>query len=103
MTEYYEAHITILEDRPRKLIQDAVEQIKWKFSAIDGDPVLGKRVYCYATKHYPLRIGKDIAVQDLLIAARRLGLNVVRRKIEQVIFDDRFGDCATCPKGVINA
>lgn len=103
MTQYYESHITILETLPRKRIQQVVEKIGWKFSAIDGDPVLGKRVYCYGTKHRKLEAGDQVVKTELLFTAdlcRSLGLNVVRSKVELVVFDDRAGDCSTCPRGV---
>lgn len=37
---YYECHITI-ESANKDKTKQAVEVLGWKFSAIDGDPVLG--------------------------------------------------------------
>jgi NTP pyrophosphatase (non-canonical NTP hydrolase) len=104
--KYYECHITIEEDRDRSLIQQAVENVLWKFSAITGDPVLGKKRYCYATKHFKEELG-DLAVKEgLLEAAQKLrqrGLVVLRSKVEMVIYDDRSLGCALCPRGLITA
>jgi hypothetical protein len=92
MQQYYECHITVIEDKPRTLIQQLIEDSKWKFSAIDGDPVLGKKVYCYATKHYKEALGSEYVVNDLLAVEKSYkdqGLNVSRSKVELVVFDTK--------------
>lgn len=104
---YYEAHITLLGSPER--IKPAVDLIKWKFSVIDGDPVLGKGVKCYATKHFNAKMDKEEVLMDLRMAADALEYalpedEVIRRKIELVIFDDRSsairfrcdGKCPEC-------
>lgn len=64
---------------------------KWKFSEIDGDPVLGKHKYCYLTAYaYTMRQAKDF-----IIEARQalIGMNItpVREKIEQIMYDTKSG------------
>lgn len=49
MRPLYEAHITF-NHQVREWVERHHSQ-KWKFSAIDGDPVLGDRVYCYLTSY----------------------------------------------------
>jgi len=103
---YYECHITMLGDP--KLIQWAVENMKWKFSKIDGDPVEGAGVKCYATKHYNAKHMPHDVTAMLLHGATVLaiypGIEVTRRKVELVIYDDRSskvrcgGLCPECSK-----
>jgi hypothetical protein len=99
---YYECHITMMGD-PGTL-KPMVEDIGWKFSAIDGDPVMGDGVKCYATTFFNARVGTGEALERLLIAAAALrdkGAEVVRRKIELVVFDDRTTKCqGGCPECV---
>ncbi len=89
----YEVHIT-MDYVPDKLsLQVFLNSYNWSYSAIDGDPLLGPKVFCYATKHY------DPAVHDVVYVLQRTealiellkqqGCNVVRHKIELVVFDSR--------------
>lgn len=92
--EYYEVHITLLETDKRAIenLRKEVEEHKWKFSVIDGDPTLGDGIKCYATRHYNVRKGEDTVLNELMRFAVHLsktGYQVIRRKIEKVIFDDR--------------
>ena len=102
---YYEAHVTML-GLPWKY-RTVVEDLGWKFSVIDGDPTLGDGIKCYATKHFKASLPKEEVLKELLDAADILkieGCNVVRRKIELVIYDDRSstvnfqcnGGCPEC-------
>jgi hypothetical protein len=76
---------------PDKLAPIVVGE-KWKFSAIDGDITLGDGVKCYATMHYPERLG-DLGVREALdntaTRLRNYGANVIRKKIELVIYDSK--------------
>ena len=88
---YYECHITI-ESANKDKTKQAVEVLGWKFSAIDGDPVLGAGVKCYATRHYNHRHDSTSIVSITNHTASLLhdiGEMVTRRKVELVIFDSR--------------
>jgi hypothetical protein len=91
MSEYYECHITI-EPKPGEMnkTRDDIESMGWKFSSIDGDPVLGVGAKHYATKHYRSDLGRDSVLSNITLAAERLreqGHVVIREKIERVIWD----------------
>lgn len=102
---YYECHITLLGARQE--VEPLVKQTGWKFSAIDGDPTLGDGVKCYATMHFNARRPEEDVLNLLHATADSLkfwGANVIRRKIERVIYDDRsstvrLGACdGMCPE-----
>src|SRR5690348_2491124 len=100
---YYECHVTLLGDP--STIKPCVERLRWRFSCIDGDPVLGDGIKCYATRHFHVRHGHSGVQAQLFAAAEQLqawGLSVVRRKVELVVFDSRSvkvqctGGCPEC-------
>lgn len=107
MTRYYECHVT-LKAPPggdRRRLREHVEHLGWKFSAIDGDPVMGPGVKCYATMLYNARLGDEEVLRRLHRTAAVLsrgGWEVTRRKVELVIHDDRSdkvrcdGGCREC-------
>jgi hypothetical protein len=100
---YYECHIT-LEGDPSIIKPIVEDDLRWKFSAIDGDIVLGSGVKCYATKHYNTKIPEKDIMYLLFLAAEHLEffkIKVLRRKIEKVIFDDRSSKVKPCDGGCI--
>jgi hypothetical protein len=92
MKEYYECHIT-MRGNPKD-IKPLVESFNWKFSAIDGDPVLGNGVLCYATRHYNARWQKQSIIDEMRIVAAQLSQKapveeVLREKVELVVYDTK--------------
>ena len=86
--QYYECHVTM--EGEAATVRPQVELIGWKFSAIDGDPILGRGVKCYATKHFNARMPENEVVAVLGYAAtllREQGLKVIREKVELVLHD----------------
>jgi hypothetical protein len=90
----YECHVTIKlpKEQPTWFIagiRERVEALQWSFSCIQGDPELGDSTFAYATNHYP---DADIAIRMCDAVAKvlvGLGMEVVRRKVEHVIYDSR--------------
>lgn len=75
-----------------KQVEPLVNATRWKFSAIDGDPVLGKGVLCYATSHFKGSLETvDVVVAMGIVAdgLRSKGVEVVRQKVERVVFDTK--------------
>jgi len=90
VTTYYEAHITMMGIAA--YIKPAVEKLRWKFSVIEGDTNLGAGSKCYATKQFKASEEKEQVLQQLLDTANKLEgpfAEVLRRKIELVLYDDR--------------
>jgi len=84
----FEAHITMPRDKAED-VEKWAEISGWKFSQIDGDPLMGKQAYCYLTNY-------DTDGKRLLMRTVTLGLNlqehgipVLRQKIEQIIYDTK--------------
>lgn len=89
---YFEVHITM--DGDPTALRPLVEGLGWTFSAIDGDPILGSGVKCYATHHFNQRVTIAEIRTRLDETAERLGragahVKIIRRKIEHVILDIR--------------
>lgn len=86
---YYECHITI--EGPPDDVRKRVEAFGWKFSCIDGDPVVGPGVKCYATMHYNERQRVQFCIDMTNMVADVLAHDfpVTRRKVEVVVYDTR--------------
>ncbi len=86
----YECHITCSRIDSNKVLKIA-EETKWKFSAIDGDPIMGKEPYCYLTQY--CSDPKDL-YDSMKLVCRLLtsyDVKVLREKIEQIIYDTKTG------------
>lgn len=103
MTQYYECHVTMLGNR--EVLKRITEGMGWVFSSIENDANLGDGVKMYATKQLNKRVHDSGAVEILQDAANSLrscGAEVLREKVEVVIFDTRSSkvractDCASC-------
>ncbi len=86
----FEAHITCPREK-----SDDVKQFAgltgWSFSAIDGDPVMGKQAYCYLTAYRPVAeelLAEMAKLSHLLLEAN---VPVLREKIERIIYDTKTG------------
>jgi hypothetical protein len=90
----FEIHVT-LDNKYRE--EEAVikrclpdpHYLTWKFSAIDGDPVLGDKVFCYLTGHTDF---VKTALHQLVLLLGHLrfhGIEPIRTKIEHIVFDSK--------------
>lgn len=99
---YYEAHITLEEPTENTgFIELHAALIDWKYSKIDGDPVLGKKTFHYLTKHFPKNTdNKTVGLEEREIIqnyiekisadTKEKGFNVIRHKLELVVYDVRY-------------
>lgn len=82
----YECHITIPRDSA-DIGETIATELHWKFSKIDGDPVLGKKVFAYLTTHDSDLLRMRERMQTAADALRARGIDVVREKIELIVYD----------------
>lgn len=88
----FEAHITCPREDSGVVAERSNEH--WVFSAIDGDPVMGKRPYCYLTGYSTSAeelLGRMTAMAAML---RADGVEVLREKMEEIIYDTKTGHTA---------
>lgn len=84
----YECHITTMVSQAKQAAKIA-EELHWKTSEIARDPLLGNDTYFYLTSHgatYDTIYSRMQEVKDRLYFA---GVNVVREKIEHIVYDVR--------------
>ncbi len=84
----YECHITV--DKKFSMALEAMAKIlHWKYSCIDGDPVLGKQAFAYLTTHdnsFERMVTRMDEVCDLL---EPMLIPVLRKKIELIVYDTK--------------
>lgn len=85
----FECHITIPKVNA-EVGEMVAKALHWKWSCIDGDPVLGRQAFGYLTTHgdefFALRERMRQATHDLLCQ----GVPVIREKIEKIVYDRRY-------------
>jgi hypothetical protein len=92
----FECHITMSRsDGPAALNVSAeyshLEGGLWKYSQIDGDPVMGQQVFCYLTRYDTSYVRLYSAMKTLVAALPQNGVNVLRQKIELIMYDTKTG------------
>lgn len=95
MKQYYECHVTMLGN-PSGL-RPLVEDLGWIFSSIVDDICLGEGIKCYATMHYSFARHSQEQVINLVDGVsdqlKQLGVNVLRKKVELVVYDSKQHMC----------
>jgi hypothetical protein len=85
----FEAHITLDKEYGPRLR----EGLKgWQYSAIDDDPIMGQKPYCYLTAYDPDPedlFERMLVVEDILVY--EMDIPVLRKKIERIIYDSKTG------------
>lgn len=84
----FEAHITM----PRAqadIVQQHAELLGMTFSAIDGDPVMGKQAYCYLTAYAPDGMELLAKVHAASRVLAQSGVEILREKVERIMFDSK--------------
>ena len=86
----YESHITVSTDC-RVVGIDVADTYGWKTSEIARDPLLGDETYFYLTSHDKSFIGMYDRMKEVSDALRSRGVEVVREKIELIVYDTKTG------------
>ncbi len=89
----FECHVTVEKPTEDKLstLKRFAEELGWKTSQIDGDPVLGEKVYFYFTHHCKNYSVIYSRMLHLLANLRSANIETVRSKIEHIIYDTKTG------------
>lgn len=88
MKDIFECHITC-NRADADAVKAVAEYVGWKFSQIDGDPVLGKEVFCYLTTHDNHFITMNERMEKAAACLQAVNVHVVRKKIELIIYDTK--------------
>lgn len=84
----FECHITC--DLKDAAVGEAVAADRgWHTSQIERDPLLGKASHFYLTKHNTNYIDLYFAMHETSEQLRASGVNVLRQKIELIMFDTK--------------
>lgn len=86
----FEVHL-MFEKEHADLVKRLAERYQaWKYSQIDGDPVLGKRVFCYLTTHSTDFLKAKDVMDMMARLACDMDVRPLRSKIEIVVYDHRW-------------
>jgi hypothetical protein len=90
----YECHVTIKKPDQAIVMDALAEQFGWKTSYINGDALLGKDGYFYFTTHHVAYEALFAKMETLAGVLQVLGRPVLRKKIEQIVYDTKTSLCA---------
>ncbi len=82
----YECHVTVAKPADATEFKALAQQHGWKTSCIDGDPLLGAKAFFYFTCHHG---NYDKIFKKMKDLVGLLGGQVIREKIEQIIYDTK--------------
>ena len=86
MKKYYEAHVTFNST-------NEIYYPTWKFSRIDGDPILGKGIKMYLTKQFKETVTLQANQEEMSVVSQHvyfMGGQPLRTKIELVVYDTKI-------------
>lgn len=93
----YEAHITFdkvhekaLKD-PTAVLREDFRLSGWQYSAIDDDPIMGQKPYCYLTAYDPDPQNLKRRMLEVSEAVIDHGIHGLRFKIERIVYDSKTG------------
>lgn len=84
----YEAHLTMDKVHAERLkpgIRD------WQYSAIDDDPLMGQKPYCYLTAYDPDPEFLLERMNQVVAILYEMSIPVLRRKVERIVYDSKTG------------
>lgn len=90
----FEVHVTCNrhDDLRAQQAVSAFPNLKdFHFSAIDGDPQLGKKAHCYFTCHKTNYITAYHQMKMCVAALNHAEVVVLREKIEMIMYDTKTG------------
>ncbi len=86
----FESHITF-HISAADTVKAVGDSYGWKYSQIDGDALMGAKPYCYLTGYAPDGHELHRDMNAVVNAARKQGVQELRTKIEQIVWDTKTG------------
>lgn len=84
----FECHVTCEKPGDLNHFNNLANSLKWKTSFIDGDPVLGNKVFFYFRCHSK---SYDSIFEKMAELNNALGLKSIRSKIEHIVYNTKTG------------
>lgn len=91
----FECHVTIrnfAQVSTKTVLELVAQQLRWKTSVIQGDPILGEESFFYFTAHAGDYMEMYERMRTLLKRLHEEKIPVCRKKIELVLYDQRNTD-----------
>lgn len=86
---HFECHVTLKPEK-RELVEALAKKHKFKVSSLVGDEVMGDDKLLYCTTHDADFQRISDRTTNLLYDLRYENLTVLRKKIEQILVDERY-------------
>lgn len=90
-TNLFEAHITVDAVHADRLQRVSKGLIGWKFSKIDGDPIMGLGTRCYLTAYDKDDKQLLTRMKSIVVGLELIDIPHLRQKIEHIVFDTSTG------------
>ncbi len=85
----FECHVTVPKPKSTVAMDHLASYHRWKTSFIIGDPLLGNAGYYYFTTHHADYKAIFAKMEELSALLDALGVKVLRKKIEDIVYDTK--------------
>jgi hypothetical protein len=88
----HECHLTYdVKDAATVESIGVAADLNFKFSRIDGDPLMGAKPFCYLTAYHENPTILFGLMNAVALALEKVGISPLREKIERIVYDTKTG------------